>query len=60
MKVKDLIKELKKMPQNEKVGFSHHDYAEGDSELIKSVTLVNDEDCTNDTGRAMHRVVLNS
>ena len=28
MKVKDLIKELKKMPQNIEVGFRHHDNSE--------------------------------
>lgn len=58
MKVKDLIKELKKMPQDEAVGFSLHDYDTGDSENVNSVRLVEDDDCDNDTGKAMHRVVL--
>ncbi|RZD19695.1 hypothetical protein [Pseudoalteromonas sp. MEBiC 03485] len=58
--VKELIKELKKMPQNAQVGFALHDYDTGDSENVNSVTVVNDEDCTNDTGKAMHRVVLNT
>ena len=56
--VKQLIKELKKMPQNEAVGFALHDYDTGDSEHVSGVCLVRDEDCTNDTGKAMHRVVL--
>lgn len=58
MKVKDLIKELKKMPQDEQVGFAHHDYDCGDSDTISHVSLVEDDECTNDSGKARHKVVL--
>ena len=58
MIVKDLIKELKQMPQNEQVGFALHDYDNGDSENISGVCVTEDEDCLNDLGKAMHRVTL--
>jgi len=48
------------MPQNERVGYSLHDYDTGDSENVNHVTLVLDEDCDNDDGKAQHRVVLTS
>lgn len=60
MKVKDLIKQLKKMPQDENVGYSLHDYDSGDSDNVNHVALINDNECSNDSGKAMHRVVLTS
>lgn len=57
MIVKDLIKQLKAMPQDEEVGFALHDYSAGYSENINSVQVVNDDDLT-DMNEPMHRVVL--
>lgn len=59
MNVKDLIKELKKMPQEEEVGFALHDYSDGYSENINSVRVVKNNDLT-DRETPMHRVVLSS
>lgn len=57
MKVKELVKLLKTMPQDEEIGFTQHDYSDGYSENINSVRVVNDDDLT-DLKKPMHRVVI--
>ncbi len=51
MTVKDLISELKKMPQDASVGFQQHDY---DSEMSDSIHYVDKNECDG----ARHQVVL--
>lgn len=58
MKVKQLIKELKKMPQNTEVGWQAHDYSLGDSDAIVHVAYIGDEEPDNDANEINHTVVL--
>ena len=60
MRVKDLIKQLKKMPQNESVGIMFGDYQEGNSDPVSGVRVVDDNDCANEGNKAKHRVVIDS
>ena len=60
MKVKQLIKELKKMPQNEEVGLRAHDYDAGDSDSVFCVTHWNDEEATNYSNKIQHRVTIDA
>lgn len=58
MKVKQLIKELKKMPQDLEVGFRVHDYDMGDSDSIREVNYIGDEEPDNDRGEINHPVII--
>ena len=58
MLVKELIKELEKMPQNEEVGTCAHDYDCGDSDSICDVSYIEDHEVDNDSGVADRRVVI--
>ena len=60
MKVKQLIKKLKKMPQNAEVGWEAHDYSLGDSDAIDHVAYIGDEKPDNDAKAINYPVVLSS
>ncbi|GEK11881.1 hypothetical protein [Pseudoalteromonas peptidolytica] len=56
--VKELIKRLKEMPQDEQVGIAQHDYEDGVSDGAFSVNFISDSDV--ESGKPMHRVVISS
>ena len=58
MLVKDLIKALKKMPQEEEVGWAAHDYDCGDSDPVSFVVLIDNDGIENESGELRHRVVM--
>ena len=58
MKVRELIKELKKMPQDEECGQTNHDMGVGDSFSIYAVMKIDDDMACNDSGLVDHRVVI--
>jgi hypothetical protein len=58
MTVEDVIKRLKKMPQEEECGFRDHDMNLGDSSSIFGVEHLTDDECENDSGKIDHPVVI--
>lgn len=56
--VKELIKRLKEMPQDEQVGIAQHDYEDGVSDGAFSVNFISDSDV--ESVEPMHRVVISS
>ena len=57
MNVKQLIRALKKMPQNLEVGFSHHDNSDGEiAAWVESVSMVDEVDIG--TGKLTGRKVI--
>ena len=58
MTVKELIRRLKKMPQDAGVGLAQHDYDLGDSDSVSGVHFVGDEEPDNDRGVIDHPVVI--